>query len=59
MSIQSLGGCLRVTTGRGDVDVPPGGLMALESGVAHAASGLDDCTVLITVAMPERESRGD
>lgn len=56
VSIQSLRGCLRVTAEGGDVDVPPGGLVALDTGVAHAARALDDCTLLITVAMPGRES---
>lgn len=56
LSIQSLRGCLRVTTEGGDADVPPGGLVALESGLAHAATAVDDCTLLITVAMPGRES---
>lgn len=56
LSIQCLRGCLRVTTGEGDADVPPGGLVALESGLAHAATAADDCTLLITVAMPGRES---
>jgi quercetin dioxygenase-like cupin family protein len=52
ISIQTIRGCLRLTTEEGDVDVPAGGLIALGPGVAHAARAHDDCAILITVAMP-------
>lgn len=51
VSIQSIRGCLRVTTDAGDVDVPAGSLVALDAGVAHSARALDDCAALVTVAM--------
>ncbi|MDO8586963.1 MAG: LuxR family transcriptional regulator [Armatimonadota bacterium] len=51
VSIQSIRGCLRVTTEAGDVDVPAGSLVALDAGVAHSARALDDCATLVTVAI--------
>ncbi len=51
ISIQTLRGCLRVTTNRGDTDVPAGGLMVLGPGIAHTAKAHDDCAILITFAM--------
>ncbi len=52
ISIQTIRGCLRVTTDKGDVDVPAGGLISLGSDVAHTAKAHDDCSILITFAMP-------
>lgn len=51
VSIQSIRGCLRVTTAAGNLDVPAGNLVALDAGVAHTAKALEDCAVLITVAV--------
>jgi quercetin dioxygenase-like cupin family protein len=51
VSIQTIRGCLRVTTERGDVDLPAGGLISLGSGVAHTTKAHDDCAIQITVAM--------
>jgi quercetin dioxygenase-like cupin family protein len=51
VSIQTIRGCLRITTDRGDVDVPAGTLIALGPGVAHTAKAHDDCAILITFAM--------
>ena len=50
VTVQSLRGCLRLTTDGGDVDVPDGALVALDAGVAHNAKAIDDCTILLTVA---------
>ena len=52
VSIQTIRGCLRLTTDKGDLDVPAGSLIALGSGVAHTAKAHDDCSILITFAMP-------
>lgn len=51
LSIQAIRGCLRVTTSQGDIDVPPGGLVGLESGVVHSATAVDDCAILVTLVM--------
>lgn len=52
ISIQTIRGCLRVTTEKGEVDVPANSLISLGSGVAHTAKAHDDCAILITFAMP-------
>ncbi len=52
ISIQTIRGCLRLTTEKGDVDIPAGGLVTLAAGTAHAARAHDDCAILITVIMP-------
>lgn len=52
VSIQTIRGCLRLSTNRGDVDVPAGTLLALGPGVAHTARAHDDCSMLITFPMP-------
>jgi quercetin dioxygenase-like cupin family protein len=55
VSIQTLRGCLRLTTKSGDVDVPAGTVIVLDSGVVHTARAHDDCSILITFAMPGRK----
>lgn len=52
VSIQSIRGCLRLTTERGDMDVSAGTLVALGPGVVHGAKAQSDCAILITLAMP-------
>jgi quercetin dioxygenase-like cupin family protein len=52
VSIQTIRGCLRLTTESGDLDVPAGGLVALGPGVRHTVRAHDDCAILITFAMP-------
>jgi len=52
VSIHALGGTLRLSTRQGAVDLATGELLALDAGVAHAAEALDDCILLITVAIP-------
>lgn len=51
VSLQALRGCLQLNTAAGDVELPPGGLVTFEAGVTHSATALDDCALLITVAM--------
>jgi quercetin dioxygenase-like cupin family protein len=52
ISIQTIRGCLRVATEKGNVDLPAGGLISLGSAVAHKTKAHDDCAILITFAMP-------
>lgn len=52
VSIQTIRGCLRIITDKGDVDIPPGGLVALDAGVVHTAKAHNDCTIMVTVSMP-------
>lgn len=52
VSIQTIRGCLRLTTESGDLDIPAGGLIALGPGVRHTARAHGDCAILITFAMP-------
>ncbi len=52
ISIQTIRGCLMLTTERGNVDVPAGTLIALGPGVVHTAKARDDCAILLTFAMP-------
>ncbi len=51
ISVQTIRGCLTLTTERGDVDVPAGTLIALGSGVVHTAKARDNCAILLTFAM--------
>jgi quercetin dioxygenase-like cupin family protein len=51
VSIQTLRGCLRLATDRGDMDLPAGTLIALESGVAHTAKAQTDGARLITLEL--------
>jgi quercetin dioxygenase-like cupin family protein len=52
ISIQTLRGCLKLTTEKGDMDVPAGSLIALGPGVVHTAKAHEDCAILLTFAMP-------
>ena len=52
VSIQTIRGCLRLTTESGDLDIPAGGLISLGAGVRHTARAHADCAILITFAMP-------
>ncbi len=52
ISIQTIRGCLRLTTEKGDMDVPAGSLMALGPGVIHTAKAHEDCAILLTFAIP-------
>ena len=54
ISIQSIRGCLRLTTDRGNLDVSAGTLIAIGPGVAHTAKAHDDCAILITFAMADK-----
>jgi quercetin dioxygenase-like cupin family protein len=52
ISIQTIRGCLRLTTESGDMDVSEGNLIALGPGVVHAAKAHEDCAILLTFAVP-------
>jgi len=52
VSIQTIRGCLRLSTEKGDVDLPAGTLISLGPGIAHTAKAHTDCAILITFAMP-------
>ena len=51
VSLVTIRGLLRVSTAAGDIDIPKDGLIALDAGVGHSVTALDDCAVLITLAM--------
>ncbi len=51
VSIQTLRGCLKIATDRGEVEVPAGALVAFGPGVPHEARAAGDCAILITVSM--------
>lgn len=51
VTIQSIRGCLRISTEAGGLDAPAGSLIVLDAGVAHTAKAMDDCGVLMTVTM--------
>ncbi len=52
VSVQTIRGCLNVGTSGGEVEIPQGTLVAFGPGVAHTATALGDCSILITVSMP-------
>jgi quercetin dioxygenase-like cupin family protein len=52
VSIQTIRGCLRLTTDKAGVDVTAGSLITLGPGVAHTAKAHTDCAILLTFAMP-------
>lgn len=49
VSIQTLRGCLRLTTDRGDMDLPARTLIALGPGVAHTAKAHTDCAFFASI----------
>jgi quercetin dioxygenase-like cupin family protein len=51
VSIQTIRGCLRLSTDTEDRDVTAGTLIALGPGVAHTAKAHTDCAILLTFAM--------
>jgi quercetin dioxygenase-like cupin family protein len=53
VSIHVLRGRARVAAAGGETDLSSGGLVVLQEQVTHAAVAVTDCTLLITVAMPE------
>jgi quercetin dioxygenase-like cupin family protein len=50
-SVQVLRGRLALQTAPLQLDLRTGQLVALDTGVAHAATALSDCAILITMAM--------
>lgn len=53
VSIQTIRGCLRLSTDTEDMDVTAGTLIALGPGVAHTAQAHTDCALLLTFAMSD------
>jgi len=51
VTIQVLHGTFRLSTDRGDTDVHVGELVVLDTGIPHTAHALEDCALLLTVAM--------
>lgn len=52
LSIQVLCGTVRLTTDAGDMDLAAGSLATLAAGVVHAARGLNNCALLLTISLP-------
>jgi quercetin dioxygenase-like cupin family protein len=52
LSIQVLRGTVRLTTDEGDTDLAAGSLATLAAGVVHAARGLNNCALLLTISLP-------
>lgn len=53
VSIQVLRGSLEIVVGKKKLAISEGGLLALAPNTAHTAKALRDCTMLITVVMPD------
>jgi quercetin dioxygenase-like cupin family protein len=53
ISIQVLRGHLQMVTADGKLDLAPGALVVLASGVHHAGRAMNDCVMLITMSMQE------
>ena len=51
ISLHVLRGRLRLTIAGGALDLGAGELLVLDAGVAHAATALIDCVILITMAL--------
>ena len=51
VTIQVLHGAFRLSTNQEAADVHAGELVVLDTAVAHAAHALEDCVLLLTVAM--------
>ncbi len=51
VTIQVLRGIFRLSTSAGDTEARAGELIALDAGVPHTARAVDDCALLVTVAM--------
>ena len=52
VSVQTIRGCLKVGTDRGEIEIPDGTIVCFGPGVAHTVRALGDSSILITVAMP-------
>jgi len=52
VSVQTVRGCVKVGTDRGEVELPAGALVAFGPGVTHTARAVGDSSILITVSMP-------
>jgi len=51
VTIHVLHGTFRLSTDQGDTDVCDGELAVLDAWIPHAAHALEDCVLLLTVAM--------
>ena len=51
VTIHVLHGTFRLSTDQGDTDVRAGELAALDARIPHTAHALEDCALLLTVAM--------
>lgn len=54
ITIQSLAGRLRLRLGGRAVELPAGGLIALERGAPHAVEALEDGAFLLTIGQPDQ-----
>lgn len=54
VSIQTLRGCLQITTEKTAVALTTGGLVALNVGVAYSARAVGDTAILLTIVMDGR-----
>ena len=50
ISMETIRGCLRLTTQNGDMDVPEGNLIALGAGVVHGAKAQEDSPTIVAGA---------
>ncbi len=52
VSLQTLRGLVKVGIEREEIELPAGSLVTFGPGVAHAATALEDSSLLVTVSMP-------
>jgi len=52
-SIQVLRGRLQLSTAAGKMQLTPGAIVGVDSGVQHSALALSHCVLLMTISMPE------
>jgi quercetin dioxygenase-like cupin family protein len=54
-SVQVLRGRVRMRTSDGQMDLVPGALVVLDTGVSHEATAMSDCVMLMTISLVQRE----
>ena len=59
LSIQAIQGPLRVHLPDGSVELTPGQLLALESGIRHDVEAIEDCAFLLTIGRTMYEHVSD
>jgi len=57
ISIQTISGHLHVRAQGRTFDLPPGGLLALDQDVPHDVEALEDSSLLLTIAWPDRSRK--